>query len=100
MTLTRSKGCEPHFRAGTSARIATAGFMSRDYCRRLLSLTSLFMLPLMTGLARRDKPLDWLSADVPACVLFVMHLRRTRATIHTPIAVALQNQRPLALPIV
>ena len=58
------------------------------------------MLLLVTRLAYRDKPLDWLSADVPASILFVVDLRGTRATIHATIAIALQDQRSLTFPII
>jgi len=45
----------------------------------------------VTRLAYRDKPLDWLSADVPASILFVMNLSGRRTAIRASIVIALQN---------
>ena len=58
------------------------------------------MLLLVTRLAHSDKPLDWLSADVLASILFVVHLCNTSSAIDATVAIALQNQLPLALPII
>jgi len=49
----------------------------------------LFVLPVVTGHAHRDKPLDWLSADVSASIFLVMHLRGPCAAIDAPVSVTL-----------
>src|SRR5262249_51415514 len=48
------------------------------------------MLLLVTGFAHGNKPLDWLFADIPASILFVVHLCGTHTAIHATIVIALQ----------
>jgi hypothetical protein len=52
-------------------------------------MLSALMLLLVTRLAHRDKPVDGLSADVPAGILLVMHLRGPRAAIDATVSVTL-----------
>ena len=54
-------------------------------------LLLVFMLPIVTGLTHRYKPLDWLSAYVSSSILFVVHLCGTRTAIHAAIPIAFQN---------
>ena len=49
------------------------------------------MLLLVTRLAHGHKPFDWLFTDVPAGILFMVHLRGAAAAMDTTVAVALQN---------
>jgi hypothetical protein len=58
------------------------------------------MLPLMTRFAHGHKPLDWLSPDLAASILFVVNLRGTRTAIHATVFITFQNQRSFSFPII
>jgi len=58
------------------------------------------VLSLVTRLAHRHKPYDWLFADVAVGVLLVVYLCSTGTAVNATVPVALQNHGPFSLPIV